>query len=78
MSVSFDGRVAIVTGAGGGTFARAHVTLTPGLHIGTGIDTAERVATHFAEISSRVGESVPESGSAQARNELAQAMAAAG
>ena len=35
------------------------------------------VAAHFAEISSRAGESVPESGSAQARNELARAMAAA-
>ena len=35
------------------------------------------VAAHFAEIPSRAGASLPENGSAQARNELAQAMTAA-
>jgi hypothetical protein len=75
--VSQDAPTRAILCAGAGTFARAHVTLTPGLHIGAGADAAERVAAHFAEISARAGESVPESGSAQAHNELAKAMAAA-
>ena len=53
-----------------------HVTMTHGVHIGSGADAAERVAAHFSEISSRAGETVPESGSAQVHNELAHAMAA--
>jgi len=75
--VSQDAPTRTILCAGAGTFARAHVTLTPGLHIGSGADAAERVAAHFAEISSRDGESVPESGLAQVHNELAKAMAAA-
>ncbi|MFI4930298.1 MAG: SDR family NAD(P)-dependent oxidoreductase [Burkholderiales bacterium] len=75
--VSQDAPTRTILCAGAGTFARAHVTLTPGLHIGNGADAAERVAAHFAEICSRAGESVPNSGAAQSHNELAQAMAAA-
>jgi NAD(P)-dependent dehydrogenase (short-subunit alcohol dehydrogenase family) len=75
--VSQDAPTRTILCAGAGTFARAHVTLTPGLHIGNGADAAERVAAHFAEICSRAGESVPDSGAAQSRNELARAMAAA-
>jgi hypothetical protein len=75
--VADDAPTRTILCAGAGTFARAHVTLTHGMHIGNDTDAAERVAAHFAEISSRAGETVPESGSAQAHNELAQAMAAA-
>ena len=39
--------------AGAGTFERAYVTMTDGVHIGTGADAAERVAAHFDAISAR-------------------------
>ncbi|HVO06176.1 MAG TPA: SDR family NAD(P)-dependent oxidoreductase [Burkholderiaceae bacterium] len=75
--VSDDAPTRAILCAGAGTFARAHVTLTHGLHIGDGDDAAERVAARFAEISDRAGEIVPDSGAAQAQNELSQAAAAA-
>jgi NAD(P)-dependent dehydrogenase (short-subunit alcohol dehydrogenase family) len=59
--------------AGAGTFERAYVTLTQGLHVGTGEDAPERLAERFAEVSERSGELVPDSGSVQGRNELAKA-----
>jgi NAD(P)-dependent dehydrogenase (short-subunit alcohol dehydrogenase family) len=76
MLVSDNAPTRTILCAGAGTFARAHVTLTPGMHISSGADAAERVAAHFAEISSRAGETVPDSGSAQVHNELARALAA--
>jgi hypothetical protein len=63
--------------AGAGNFARAHVTLTPGLFLGSGPETPERVAAEFAAISDRSGEIVPLDGSEQGRNEITKAMAAA-
>src|SRR5262245_56703158 len=74
--VSQDAPTRTILCAGAGTFARAHVTLTHGVHIGADADAGERVAAHFAAISSRAGETVPDSGVAQIHNELAQAMAA--
>ncbi|HET7527058.1 MAG TPA: SDR family NAD(P)-dependent oxidoreductase [Burkholderiaceae bacterium] len=74
--VSQDAPTRTILYAGAGTFARAHVTLTRGLHVGAAEDAAERVAECFSEISSRAGETVPDSGAAQVHNELAQAMAA--
>ena len=62
--------------AGAGTFERAHITLTGGVHLGTGPDAAEQVAAQFDAISDRAGETVPESGSAQGQNEVGKAMAA--
>jgi hypothetical protein len=59
--------------AGAGTFERAYITLTQGLHVGTGEDAPERLAERFAEVSERSGELVPDSGSVQGRNELAKA-----
>ena len=59
--------------AGAGTFERAYITLTQGLHIGLGEDAPERVAERFAEISDRRDEMVPDSGSEQGRNELVKA-----
>lgn len=58
--------------AGAGTFERAYVTLTAGLHLGKGSDVAERVAEHFDVISERREEIVPEDGSAQVHNELSK------
>ncbi|HSN33233.1 MAG TPA: SDR family NAD(P)-dependent oxidoreductase [Ideonella sp.] len=60
--------------AGAGTFARAYVTLTQGVHIGMVDDAAEQVAERFAQISDRHDETVPASGAEQSRNELAKAM----
>jgi NAD(P)-dependent dehydrogenase (short-subunit alcohol dehydrogenase family) len=62
--------------AGAGTFERAHVTLTPGLFLGSGPDAPERVAAAFATISDRSGEVVPLDGSEQGRNEITKALAA--
>jgi len=62
--------------AGAGTFERAYITLTGGLHIGTGPDAAEQVAARFDEISDRSAEMVPESGSAQGANEVSKALTA--
>jgi NAD(P)-dependent dehydrogenase (short-subunit alcohol dehydrogenase family) len=62
--------------AGAGTFERAYITLTGGLHIGTGPDAAEQVAARFDEISDRSVEMVPESGSAQGANEVSKALTA--
>ncbi len=62
--------------AGAGTFETAHITLTQGVHIGSGPDAADQVAARFADISNRDGEVVPQSGAAQGTNEVAKAMAA--
>jgi hypothetical protein len=75
--VSQDAPTRAIVCAGAGTFARAHITLTPGVHIGNGSDAPERVAAAFDAISDRSGETVPDSGLAQGQNEVAQAMAAA-
>jgi NAD(P)-dependent dehydrogenase (short-subunit alcohol dehydrogenase family) len=63
--------------AGAGTFERAYVTLTGGVHIGDGADAAEAVAAQFEAISDRSEEIVPDSGSAQGTNEVGKALTAA-
>ena len=62
--------------AGAGTFEAAHITLTRGVHLGTGADTAEQLAAAWAQVSDRAGEQVPASGAAQGGNEVTLAMAA--
>ncbi len=62
--------------AGAGTFEAAHVTLTSGIHLGLGDAVAEQLAERLAEVTSRIGETVPASGAAQGTNEVGQAMAA--
>jgi NAD(P)-dependent dehydrogenase (short-subunit alcohol dehydrogenase family) len=75
--VSDDAPTRVILCAGAGTFERAYVTMTGGLHIGSGADAAERVAADFEAISARDDtEIVPESGSAQGRNEVGKAMEA--
>jgi len=76
--VSEDSPTRAILCAGAGTFERAYVTLTGGVHLGTGPDTAELVAEHFAAVSDRGHESVPQSGSEQGSNEVAKALAARG
>jgi NAD(P)-dependent dehydrogenase (short-subunit alcohol dehydrogenase family) len=59
--------------AGGGNFAAAHVTLTPGYYVGAGEDAGEEVMAHWREVSDRTGEIVPEYGFTQAEREVARA-----
>ena len=73
--VSEDAPTRAILCAGAGTFERAYITLTGGVHVGTGADAAERVASEFAAIADRTGEIVPENGGAQGRNEVAKALA---
>jgi NAD(P)-dependent dehydrogenase (short-subunit alcohol dehydrogenase family) len=74
--VSDDAPTRVILCAGAGTFACAHVTLTGGVHLGSGPDAAEQVAANFEAISDRTGEIVPEAGSAQGSNEVGKAIAA--
>lgn len=62
--------------AGAGTFKVAHITLTQGRYIGTGSNTAAELALQLDPVRDRSAETVPESGSTQGRNEVAQALAA--
>jgi NAD(P)-dependent dehydrogenase (short-subunit alcohol dehydrogenase family) len=63
--------------AGAGTFERAYITMTQGLHLGLSPETPELVAANFDAISQRdVDETVPGSGAAQGTNEVQLAMAA--
>jgi len=59
--------------AGGGHFARAFVTLTPGCYVGNGDDAGEQLIERWAAVSDRVGELVPEYGFLQAEREVASA-----
>jgi NAD(P)-dependent dehydrogenase (short-subunit alcohol dehydrogenase family) len=59
--------------AGAGSFERAYVTLTEGVHIGSGPDAPEQVQARWAEISDRTHESVPEMGAAQGALEVGKA-----
>ncbi len=75
--VADDAPTRAILCAGAGSFERAHVTLTQGVHVGGGDDGAERVAAQLEAISDRTGETVPESGAAQGTLEVAKAMQAA-
>jgi NAD(P)-dependent dehydrogenase (short-subunit alcohol dehydrogenase family) len=74
--VSKDAPTRAILCAGAGTFERAYITMTGGVHIGNGEDAAEQIAARFDDISDRGDEVVPKDGSAQAMNEIGKAMAA--
>jgi NAD(P)-dependent dehydrogenase (short-subunit alcohol dehydrogenase family) len=76
--VSQDAPTRAILLAGAGTFERAYITMTSGVHIGSGADAAEQVAANFEAISERDGETVPQDGTAQGYNEVGKAMAALG
>jgi NAD(P)-dependent dehydrogenase (short-subunit alcohol dehydrogenase family) len=59
--------------AGAGTFEAAHITLTPGLHLGTGPDVPAQLAASWGQVSDRSGDQVPASGAAQGAHELGRA-----
>ncbi len=71
--VADDAPTRTILCAGAGSFERAHVTLTQGIHVGVGADAAERIAAAFDAIADREGETVPESGAAQGSLEIANA-----
>ena len=73
---SRDAPTRAIACAGAGTFEAAHITLTPGLHLGLGPEVPEQLAAAWAQVSDRAGEQVPASGAAQGGNELTQALAA--
>ena len=62
--------------AGAGSFEVAHITLTQGVHLGTGPDVPEQLAAALAQVTDRQGETVPRAGSEQGTLEVGKAMAA--
>lgn len=62
--------------AGAGSFEVAHITLTQGVHLGVGPDTAERLLAAMTQVIDRQGETVPRSGSEQGALEVGKAIAA--
>jgi NAD(P)-dependent dehydrogenase (short-subunit alcohol dehydrogenase family) len=72
--VAEDAPTRTILCAGAGSYERAHITLTEGIHIGAPADAAERIAAELDAISSRDGETVPESGTAQGALEIGKAM----
>ncbi len=63
--VSEDAPTNVIMGAGAGFFHTAHVTMTQGMALPASDRTPEGVAAHFAQISDRTGETVPQSGAEQ-------------
>lgn len=64
--VSDDAPTNAIVGAGAGVFQAAYVTLTPGVALRGDALSAEGIAAHWAEITDRTGETVPQSGAEQA------------
>ncbi|MGN6270716.1 MAG: SDR family NAD(P)-dependent oxidoreductase [Sphingomonas sp.] len=64
--VSEDAPSNAIVGAGAGVFQSAYVTLTPGVALKGDECTPEGVAAHWAEITDRTNEIVPQSGAEQA------------
>ena len=64
--------------AGAGSFDAAHITLTPGIHLGIGPDVPEQLAQALDQVRERTGETVPAAGSEQGALEVAKAMKAHG
>ena len=62
--------------AGAGSFEASHITLTQGIHLGTGDTVPEQLAERLAEVLLSHGEVVPASGGDQGRVEVSKALAA--
>ena len=63
-------------GAGAGYFNTAYVTMTQGMVLSDDELSPEGVAAHFAQISDRAGETVPQSGGEQSMAALSKLQAA--
>jgi len=61
--------------AGAGSFEQAHVTMTRGLHLGTGDDVAGNLIANWDRLADRTGEVVPVTGFEQYRYEVSRARA---
>jgi NAD(P)-dependent dehydrogenase (short-subunit alcohol dehydrogenase family) len=59
--------------AGAGSFEAAHVTLTPGIFLGDGLDAPELILASWSKIIDRAKEFVPENGKQQGRLEVENA-----
>jgi NAD(P)-dependent dehydrogenase (short-subunit alcohol dehydrogenase family) len=55
----------VIFNAGGGGFERTYVTITRGIHLHGEDMTVEAIAARWDEVGDRIGEIVPENGSAQ-------------
>ena len=64
--------------AGAGSFEAAHITLTQGIHLGTGADVPERLAAALAQVTDGAGQLVPQAGSEQGALEVGKALKAHG
>jgi len=64
--VSEDAPTNQIVGAGAGVFQSAYITLTPGVRLKGDELSPEGIAAHWAEITDRTGEIVPNSGAEQA------------
>ena len=64
--------------AGAGSFEVANITLTQGIHLGTGADVPERLLAAMDQVRDRSGETVPLAGSEQGSLEVGKAMKAHG
>ena len=62
--------------AGAGSFEAAHITLTQGVHLGTGETVPEQLADALPQVLDRSNEQVPQSGQAQSRLEVGKALQA--
>ncbi|HEY7807515.1 MAG TPA: SDR family NAD(P)-dependent oxidoreductase [Croceibacterium sp.] len=71
--VAEDAPTRTILCAGAGSFEQAHITLTHGIHLGRGKDTAERLLGALDEVAAREGEIIPASGAEQGQLELAKA-----
>ena len=71
--VGEDGPTRTILCAGAGSYEAALVTLTRGIHVGTGEDAAEQVAARWSEIEDPNGATVPLQSWAQGKCELEKA-----
>ena len=64
--------------AGAGSFEAAHITLTQGVHLGTGPEVSEQLLAALPQVRERQDETVPMAGSEQGALEVGKAMKAHG
>ncbi|WP_213309159.1 SDR family NAD(P)-dependent oxidoreductase [Paraburkholderia sacchari] len=71
--VGEDAPTRMILCAGAGSFETANITLTQGIHLGTGGNVTHQLAQRLPEIVDRKGEIVPGAGSVQGDVELSKA-----
>jgi NAD(P)-dependent dehydrogenase (short-subunit alcohol dehydrogenase family) len=65
----------VILCAGAGSFEVAHMTMTRGLYLGTGVDAAEQILARLPEITDRAGDMVPTDARDQGHWEVEKALA---